>query len=177
MKYVCFYDDGKYYYCYSDEGKIYKGVDAKNSTTTLQYFVYIMITNFVAALLNDFFKDKLDNTLSLIIISFGVIVSVLLGVTTYKKIITEADKKLRETYLSDEQLKEYIVRGKKRFSIEVLLLYIMIMFSIGSFMFFYFERTSFFWIFGVLFGYISMLLYPWIAPFKKYRFYKKHLKR
>lgn len=173
MKYICFFDDGQFYYCYSEDGKIYRGLDSESFTPNFKYFIALVITTIIGDFLNDFLQDRLNsNVLYAIIVLFGIIISITFGFITYRKIIVKADQKLTEIFLSDEQFKDYIIKGKKRFSIQGLILYIFIISSVFSFLFFYFDRNILIWFLGVGLSYVSALIFPWINPIKKHRFYK-----
>ena len=173
MKYICFFDDGQFYYCYSEDGKIYRGLDSESFTPNFKYFIALVITTIIGDFLNDFLQYRLNsNVLYAIIVLFGIIISITFGFITYRKIIVNANQKLTEIFLSDEQFKDYIIKGKKRFSIQGLILYIFIISSVFSFVFFYFDRNILIWFLGVGLSYVSALIFPWINPIKKHRFYK-----
>lgn len=169
MKYICFYNDGQYYYCYSEDKRYYKGQNAVGQNavknfSAMKNFIYIMLLNIITGFLNEIFKNRINNIVCLIIISLGIIVSVIMGNITYKKIITEADKELAEIYLSDEQFKEFIIQGRKRLSTDIAILFSITIVPLFCFTIFYFERRFSSWILGIIFSYALAMLFKWIAP-------------
>lgn len=173
MKYFCFYDDGQYYYCYADDGKLYKGKNAETFKPGLKYYLAIILTTVFSEVFADSFKDELSTVLYIVLTLICAALSIVFGLLTYRKIIREADKKLREIHLSNKQFAEYVVLGKKRFSVQVFLLYALSITAIFSFAFFCLSRSPFCLLTGMVLSYLAALLFPWANPFKKFRFYKE----
>lgn len=173
MKYICFYDDGQYYYCYADDGKFYKGKDAETFKPGLKYYLAIVLTTVFGEIFANFLKDELSAVLCIVLTLICATFSIVVGLLTYRKIIREADKKLCEIHLSNKQFAEYVVLGKKRFSVQLFLLYALHIIAIFSFIFFCLSRSPFCLLAGIVLSYLSALLSSWVNPFKKFRFYKK----
>ena len=172
MKYISFFDDGEYYYCYSKDGKFYKGKYSVNFTPDFKYFLSIILTTYIGNILNEMYENIRNKVLCIGIILISVILSVIFGIQTYKKIMKKSGTELKEVWLSEEEIKTYLVKGKKRFEIQVLILYTLIVLDIFLFISFYLFQNIFLLLFGAILTYTTTMIFPWIDPFEKHKFFK-----
>lgn len=174
MKYICFFDDGQYYYCYADNGKIYRGKDAQSFTPNFKYFLALILTPVIGKSLNKAFLDELNNTVAIILVFLGSIVFSAIGIAFYHKIIKQ--EKLTEIYLSDVQFDEYVCKGKKRFQSQQLILYACILAFVFFFVLFVLNKNLLLWFLGVLSVFLTTLGFAWINPLSKHQFFKEYFK-
>lgn len=174
MKYICFFDDGQYYYCYSENGKIYRGADAKSFTPNFKYFLALILTPIIGKSLNEAFQDKISDIFSVLFVLLGMTVSIALGMVTYHKIIKQAYRKLTEVFLSDAQFQDYIFKGKRKFKSQLLIVYVFMIIAVFLFALFYLNKNLLLWFLGTVAIYLLVIMLSWIKPFRKYHFYKEH---
>ncbi len=177
MKYISFFDDGEYYYCYSPNGKFYKGKNSAKFTPDFKYFISITITIYIGKILNEMYGNIHNKILCIGIIFLSVILSIIFGVQTYKKIMKKAETELKEVWLSKEDIKTYLVKGKKQFEFQALILYVSIISCVFLFISFYLFQNIFLLLFGAIFTYMATMLFPWINPFEKHKFFKTEVDR
>lgn len=174
MKYVCFFDDGQEYYCYTGDGKIYRGKNAEGFKLNFKYLPALFLILITVAECNSLVSEKINMTVALLLIFFGIAVSVSVGIAEYNKIAKQIDRTLTEAVLSDAQFKLYIAQGKKRFQLQRLAIYTMIIFSALLFAVFLSLNNLILWLLGVLSVGLTVVAVSWIQPFAKQRFFKTH---
>lgn len=172
MKYICFFDDGEYYYCYTKSGKVYKGKNSAKFVPDYKYFISIIITTHVGRFLNEIYYDIHSKVLCVALVVMSIILSVVFGIKTYKKIIKKSETQLVEIFLSETEIKRYLIEGKKRFKIQMLLLYTFVVLGIFLFISFYFYQNIFLLLFGAILTYVISMIFSWISPFEKHKFFK-----
>ena len=172
MKYCFFFDDGEYYYCYSKNGKYYKGKNSMKFVPDYKYFLSIIITTYVGNILNEIYYNIHNKLLCVGMIFMSIILSMIFGTQSYKKIIKKSETELKEVFLSEKEIKMYLVEGMKRFRIQVLMLYTFVILDIFFFMSFYYCQNVFLLLFGAVLTYTTTMIFPWIDPFGKYKFFR-----
>lgn len=173
MKYICFFGDNNFYYCYFENGKIFKGHNPPQSRSVrLSHFVSISLILFLGGMLNELLQYQINGFICIVTIILGIIVTSIVGHQVYNRIEKKAVRNYTEVFLSQNQLKEYILKGKKQFESQKLILLFLATGTSILFCFFYFTQNFLIWFLGLLMYLILVLLTMWIKPLKKAKFYR-----
>lgn len=174
MKYVCFFDNGQEYYCYTEDSKIYRGKNAEGFKLNFKYLLSLFLILIIVAGCDSWVQEKLNPTAALLLIFFGIAVSVSVGIAEYNKIAKQIDRTLTEAVLSDAQFKSYVSQGKERFQLQKSAICILILLSVLLFAVFLWLNKLTIWLLGVLSVGLTVVTVSWIQPFSKHRFFKTH---
>lgn len=173
MRYICFFGDDNFYYCYFENGKIFKGNNVpQDFRLRLSHFVSISLILFLGGMLNELLQYQINGFICIVAIVFGILITSIVGYQVYNRIEKKAVNNYTEVFLSKNQLKEYVLRGKKQFESHKLILLFLAIGTIMLFCFFYFTQNFLIWFLGLLMYLILVLLTMWIKPLKKAKFYK-----
>lgn len=172
MNYISFYSDKNFYYCCCDNGKFLKGKNTEKFVPNMRYFISIILTLCLGTMLNSFLSEKISSIAAIVMIVIGIVISSVIGYIVYNQIENKAKRTYEEVHLTDAQIEDYIIKGKRQFEIQKLILFFMILFSIAFFSVFYLFRNFIVFFLADVMCFVLVLAVKWIKPLQKENFFK-----
>ncbi len=132
---------------------------------------------FLGCVLNELFQYQISSFIRIITILFGVLIASIAGYQIYNHVEKKAILNYTEVFLTENQLEEYVLKGKKQFETHKSILLFWVVCTLSTFLFFIFLQDFIIYFCGILMHLMLVLLFMWIKPFKKVKFYKAMIEK